>query len=279
MRLGVGTYSYGWSSGTFQNDVTRSSQSAGFKNLSAYDHIDRAVHFDVPVVQLAVLPDLSAMNDAQLASIREHAESNGRELEIGTVGCNPQHLLAYLSIAEKLNAGLIRTILTTASPGLAAETANLASVADQFEAAGIYLALENYESASFHEFARICRTVNNEFVGITLDTVNNLGLGEGVEEVTTNLIPYTKCFHVKDFTVKRAASNASFTVSGAPAGEGRLDLVKHLSMLKEVHPNASVILEQWTPFQGTLQATAGLEMEWAEISIRNMKSALAAVEG
>ena len=84
-------------------------------------------------------------------------------------------------------------------------------------------------------------------------------------------MPYTKCFHVKDFKVTRDGSNAAFTVTGAPAGEGTLKVAEHMAMLKQVHPNASIILEQWTPFQGTLQATAELEMEWAEISLRNMK--------
>lgn len=279
MRLGVGTYSYGWASGTFQNDITRGPESAGFNNLTAYDHIDRAVHLDVPVVQLAVRPDLGSMGDDELREIRQYAEQNGRQLEIGTEGCASDHLLRYLDIAQKLGAGLIRTILTTASPGLVDETASIAAVADRFEAAKVYLGLENYESASFHDFVKVCERIDNEYIGITLDTVNNLGRGEGVEEVTNTLMPYTKCFHVKDFIVTRAGSNAAFTITGAPAGEGTLDLVRHMSMLKEVHPNASIILEQWTPFQESLQATADLEMEWAEISIRNMKKALAQVEG
>ncbi len=279
MRLGVGTYSYGWASGTFQNEITRGPESAGFQNLTARDHIDRAVHFDVPVVQLAVLPDLSAMSDEELSEIRDYATANGRELEIGTEGCGSEHLLHFLEIAKKLGAGFIRTILTTASPGLVEETASIAAVADQYNATGVYLGLENYESASFHDFFNVCKSIDNEYIGITLDTVNNLGLGEGVEEVTTTLMPYTKCFHVKDFTVTRAGSNAAFTITGAPAGEGTLDLIKHMSMLKKVHPTASIILELWTPFQESLKATAELEMEWAAISIHNMKKALAQAEG
>ena len=66
------------------------------------------------------------------------------------------HLLRYLEIAQKLGAGLIRTILTTHLLVWLTRHASIAAVADQFEAAQVYLGLENYESASFHDFYDVC---------------------------------------------------------------------------------------------------------------------------
>ena len=41
--------------------------------------------------------------------------------------------------------------------------------------------------------------IDNEYIGITLDTVNNLGLGEGVEEVTEHAHALHEMFPCEGF--------------------------------------------------------------------------------
>jgi 3-oxoisoapionate decarboxylase len=119
--------------------------------------------------------------------------------------------------------------------------------------------------------------MDNEYVGVCLDTVNSLGRGEGVREVTEALMPFTKSLHVKDFTVVRNESNMAMAVVGAPAGHGKLDIPALLLMLKAHQPDASVVLEQWTPLRDSFDETVRLEEEWADSGIRYLKERLALI--
>jgi 3-oxoisoapionate decarboxylase len=153
MQLGIGTYTYGWSSGAFRSDPAQRSDSTF---LSAQDLIDRAVRLDVPLVQICVIPDLAAMDDADLSALRTYSQTNGKALEIGTIGSDPDHLRRFLHIAQILGARLVRTIFTDASPGLVAEHKSIAKVVDQFAAAQVHLAVENYETTSFLYWSATC---------------------------------------------------------------------------------------------------------------------------
>jgi L-ribulose-5-phosphate 3-epimerase UlaE len=92
-----------------------------------------------------------------------------------------------------------------------------------------------------------------------------------VEEVTRALLPFTACLHVKDYTVIRGKTDMGFTIVGAPAGEGRLDIPDQLSRLEEANPQASVVLEQWTPFADTIAQTITLQEQWASRGIHYLK--------
>lgn len=272
MRLGIGSYTYGWTSGTYGSNI---SQETGFQYLTAHDLIDRAVAADVPVVQIVVKPDLAAMSLAELDSLRQYAQERNRTLEIGTIGSSPEHLRRFLAIADSLDAKLVRTIFTQASPHVIEERRQIALVAEQYAAKQVYLAIENHEASSFLDLQALCQEIDNEYIGICLDTVNSLGRGEGLREVTEALMPYTKCLHVKDFTVIRHKSDMELTITGASAGKGKLDIPGQLELLKRYCPDASVILEQWTPLQETLDATVQLQESWAEAGIAYLQACLA----
>ena len=272
MQLGIGSYTYGWSTGVYGNDV---SQQAGFTYMTAQELVDKAVHLEVPLVQICVKPDLAGLGEGELRAVRRYAEAKGRTLEIGTVGSDPDHLRHFLYIAQTLGARLVRTIFRGATPGLVDERRSMARVAEQFANAQVYLAIENYEATPFLDLQSLFQEIDNEYVGVCLDTVNSLGRGEGVREVTEALMPFTKCLHVKDFTVVRHSSDMELTIMGAPAGEGKLDIPAQLKMLQKMQPQASVVLEQWTPFHDTLAQTIALEEEWAETGLRYLKTHLA----
>lgn len=272
MNLGIGSYTYGWSSGCYGSNT---SQKADFAYLTAHDLIDRAVQLDVPSVQICVKPDLAGMSEDELCALRDYAETNGKALEVGTIGSDPEHLRRFLQIAESLGAKLIRTIFTNASPGLLDERNHISQIADDFAKKQVTLAIENHEASSFLDLQSLCQEIDNEYVGVCLDTVNSLGRGEGLREVTVALMPFTKCLHVKDFTVVRHTSDMEMTITGAPAGEGKLDIPAQLQMLHDAQPDASVVLEQWVPLGESLEKTVQTQDMWAEQGVKYLKKHLA----
>ena len=57
-----------------------------------------------------------------------------------------------------------------------------------------------------------------------------------------------------------------FTITGTPAGQGRLDIPWLVAELQRRGREFSGILELWTPLQTTLEQTIAKERAWAEES-------------
>jgi 3-oxoisoapionate decarboxylase len=171
----------------------------------------------------------------------------------------------------------MRTIFTQPSAGLAQEEAQLREVLPEFRQAGVALAVENHETSSCHDLRRLVETVNDPNLGVCLDSVNSLGRGEGVWEVAEVLLPFTINLHVKDFTVTRGGTDMGFTITGAPTGTGKLDILRLLARLHGYRPDATVILEQWTPLGVSVEAAIAEQESWGVEGVRYLKTAIAAL--
>jgi 3-oxoisoapionate decarboxylase len=130
------------------------------------------------------------------------------------------------------------------------------------------LALENYEQVTSAELAGLVERLANPCVGVCLDTANSLGAMELPRQVVTNLGPYVRNLHIKDFTIRRVTYTMGFEIAGCPAGEGKLDIDWIIGELRKWNRDPTLILEQWTPWRGTLEQTLAVEEEWAERSLR-----------
>jgi sugar phosphate isomerase/epimerase len=267
MRLGIGSYTFGWATGTYGWTLTQDRE-----QLTPEALIDRAAELEVDLVQICVRPALHEMSGEELANICSYAKERGIQIEVGTKGSDPEQLRTYLEIAKVLEAPLVRTIFTEASPDLVREHDQLKEITAIYEKERIHLAIENHEMYSYKSLAALLERLSCRFIGVCLDTVNSLGRGEGVEEVTEVLLPFTACLHVKDYTVIRGDTDMGFTIVGAAAGQGRLDIPNQLRRLKAANPQASVVLEQWTPFSDTIEQTIALQEQWAERGISYLKT-------
>jgi hypothetical protein len=87
---------------------------------------------------------LDKWDDVANGSADEFAAQNGIEVEIGTRGTDPEHLLNYLRIAKRMDARLIRTMggWHGAPASLEEIEANLRKVLPDYEDAGTKIALE-----------------------------------------------------------------------------------------------------------------------------------------
>lgn len=63
-----------------------------------------------------------------------------------------------------------------------------------------------------------------------------------------------------------------FTVQGAPAGEGMLDIPLLMRCFSHLPMNA--VLEQWTPPQDDLEQTVALEEDWAAKGVKTLSRLL-----
>jgi 3-oxoisoapionate decarboxylase len=263
--LGISSWAYPWSIGVPGHLPGRP--------LDAFGLIDLASTLGVDLVQIADNLPLDKLSDSDLARLSRHAAAANIGVEVGTFGLTKDRLGSYLRIAKLLEASLVRIVID--QPGFEPDETkivdSLSAVCGAFEAEGVRIAIENHDRFSAPTLARIVESVGSPSVGICLDTVNSMAQPETVAELLTVLRPWIINVHIKDFSVTRVANKMGFTVAGAPAGEGRLDIPALLGEIGELPQHATVILELWPPFKETLETTIQQERAWVQRSVAFLK--------
>jgi len=262
MKLGIGSYTYMWSIGFERARPARP--------MSAFDLLERARQLGVRVVQFG--PNLP-LEGVDLERLGTEAAAAGIEVELGTTGLKPAQLEAPLAACRRLGATLLRSIdLYEGAPPSAREfEQSCRAVLPLLEDYRIRLAVENARIPAA-VMAQALDAIGSPWLGVTLDTVNSLAIPEGPEHVTGALAWHTLCLHIKDFTVKRIWHMMGFTVEGAAAGKGQLNVPWLLETLRAAGADPNAILELWVPQQESLEETIALEQSWAVESIAYLRT-------
>ena len=269
MKIGIGSYSLFWE---FES-----------RNPSPLDipgMIDRAAQLGCDVFQICDDPRIEQLDPAGLHDLRERAELLGIELELGTRTIGREHLGRYVEIAEALGARTLRSMVQSQEieGGPAAAVAELRATLPRLESAGITLALETYEQVPTRTLLGLVEELDSPHVGICLDPANCVSALEHPKDVVEACAPRTVNLHVKDFAFARQEGWVGFTYSGAPLGEGLLDLDHELRHVYSGDQDASVgdrapsaIVEHWLPWQGDLDTTVETERAWTDRTLAALR--------
>lgn len=268
MRLGLSTYTYTWAVGV--------SGSMPDIPLTAEGLIDKAAEQDIGLVQFADNLPLEKMEKDSLEGLRKYAEVKNILLEMGGCGLTPEHTIKCLEAAKTLNSPILRMVIDGAGyePDLNSVISAIKELVPEFKTRKIKLAIENHDRFKAREFENIIQSVGSEWVGICLDSVNSMGAGEGFEEVSRILLPYTINLHIKDFTIRRVSHKMGIIIEGSPAGKGMLNIKELIDKLIILTRCDSTILELWTPPETEIRDTIGKEERWASESIKFLKTIL-----
>jgi len=267
MKLGISTYTFTWAIGV-----------PGYPNpdnpMDAISLLKQANEYGVKVVQICDNLPLHTLSYEELKEIRDLSAQLGLQLEIGTRGVEPEHLLKYLEICTFLGSDFLRTIVqkNNAYVSIGEATQLLREVIPEFEKARVQLAVENHERHKVAELISLVKDINSPWLGICMDTVNSFGALEGLDYVITELAPYTVNLHMKDFKIQRLNHMMGFEILGTPAGKGQMDLNYTLSKIRQHGKDPNVILELWTPYAGDINSTVQKEKYWADQSIEYLKN-------
>ena len=94
----------------------------------------------------------------------------------------------------------------------------------------VRLALENHKDWRVPELLDLLRRISSEFVGVCVDTGNNLALVEDPMAVVESLAPFAFSSHLKDMAVQEYEEG--FLLSEVALGEGFLDLERIVALLR-----------------------------------------------
>lgn len=262
MRLGIGSYTYGWAVGMEGNRPSAA--------MTALGLIDRAVSLGVSVVQLCDNLPASEFHPDATTRIAEHAARHGVQIQVGTRGSRPDHLRSLVRIAGGFGSPVLRLVIDEPGdqPSLAEAARRLRAIRNELENCEVTLALENHDRFTASQLADLIQRIESDRVGVCLDTVNSFGALEGPRVVVETLAPHVVNLHLKDFAVIRVPYLQGFVIEGRPLGQGMLDVPWVLERLSHCGRDPDAIIEHWVPPEASVEDTVRKESDWAEQSVR-----------
>jgi sugar phosphate isomerase/epimerase len=129
------------------------------------------------------------------------------------------------------------------------------------------LAIENHKDWTARELASLVKDRSSEYLGVCLDTGNNIALLDDPTDTIETLAPYAISTHFKDMAVELDADG--FLLSEVPLGEGIVDLGKAVAMVQRARPNTRFTLEMIT--RNPLKVPCLTDKYWATFPDRNGK--------
>jgi sugar phosphate isomerase/epimerase len=126
-------------------------------------------------------------------------------------------------------------------------------------------ALENHKDWTVDEFVAIMKQYSSPYLGVCVDTGNNIALCDDAMEVVERLAPYAFSTHIKDMGVAEYADG--FLLSEVVIGEGMLDLRKMVAAIHRAKPETRLTLEMIT--RDPLKVPVYTDKYWATFPDRN----------
>ena len=106
------------------------------------------------------------------------------------------------------------------------------------------LAIENHKDHTTEELVGMMKAISSEWIGVLVDTGNNLALLEEPHAAVEALAPFALSVHLKDMAVQ--PSDDGFLLSEVPLGTGMLDLPRMITTLRKANPALVINLEMAT---------------------------------
>jgi len=263
--LGVGSYTYTWAVGVPSHTPKTP--------LTPTDIVRKANAAGLHCAQFADNLPLERLTTEERHELADFAASRRVAVEVGARRMTPDHLARMIDVAAFFGSHTLRFVID--GPGYEPTPDEAATVIREalprLREAGVRLAIENHDRLLADEFREIVKRTDEDQVGICLDSVNSMGAGEAVRDVTRILAPHTLNLHIKDFTVRRVSHMMGFVVEGTPAGQGMLDIPWLLETVRAHGRCQSAIVELWTPPESPSEKTIATEARWAEESLHYLK--------
>ena len=106
------------------------------------------------------------------------------------------------------------------------------------------LGIENHKDWRVDQQVALLERYSSEYVGVCLDTGNNLAVLDDPMETVEKLAPYTFNVHFKDMAMEECAEG--FLLSEVPLGEGMLDIPRMVETIRRAKPDVRFSLEMIT---------------------------------
>ena len=137
---------------------------------------------------------------------------------------------------------------------------------DQAEAYGAKIAVENHCDATTDELLGITKTVNSPNVDVCADPGNFMIYLENPVDSITKLVQYVFTTHLKDYAL--SMESYGFKYFGVPLGEGVIDLLRIVRILRDQVGFEYIVLEVPVEKENNEQATLVKEDDFVRCNLQ-----------
>jgi sugar phosphate isomerase/epimerase len=258
VAIGISSFAYRWAIRTGQMD--------------AFALLERARDAGARVVQICDNLPLDGLPEDRLAGLARRAGQLGLTVEVGIKGSQPEHLRRNLEVARRLDAHLLRVVLTGPGwePPIDEMVRILKAILPDLRAAGVTVGIENHFHLRPEELARLIEAVDDPLVGVCLDPLNSITQFVGVAETVETLAPWVVSVHAKDAVITRPGTG--FYISGCPLGEGLVDIPAMLDAVRANGRRSNVLAECWMDRLDDEAGTLAQEETWVRRGVGYLRA-------
>jgi sugar phosphate isomerase/epimerase len=282
MKVAIDSYCYH----RYFGEVYPGLQQPADRAMTVWDFLRRARRLGVAGVSLesCFLPS----DEDFLLRLRDALDSHGFErvwawghpegLRSGEDQEAARDLVAHLAHARAVGAGVMRIVggnRRTRPASFARHKRRLGGMLRKLLGAardhGVVLALENHIDLTADEMADLVGTLDSPWLGVCLDTGNNLRLLEDPVAVAEKLAPLARATHIKDIGVRRGNPRDFAFWPSVPLGKGLVDLPRVLGLLRRAGYQGLLAIEV-----DYLHPDHGDEIRAVAASVKYLRGLLAA---
>jgi sugar phosphate isomerase/epimerase len=282
MKLAIDSYCYHRYFGEIYPDL----QTDPGKRMTVWDFLRRAHKLGVAGVSLesCFMPTL---DDRFLDDLRAKLDEYGLErvwawghpdgLASGTDRVAENDLVRHLEFARRIGAPVMRIVggsRRTRPDSWSMHKRQLSRMLKRLvgpaENHGVELAIENHLDLLADEMLDLINTVNSRWLGVCLDTGNNLRMFEDPLHVAKRLAPFTRATHIKDIGVHRGNPRDFSFWPSVPIGKGLVDIEGILALLRKHRYQGLLAIEV-----DYLHPDFGTEDRAVAASVRRLREMLA----
>jgi sugar phosphate isomerase/epimerase len=227
--------------------------------MTVWDFLKRARQLGVAGVSLESCY-FPAFGDDFLDQLGDRLDSFGFErvwawghpngLCSGTNQAAARDLVRHLTHARRIGAQVMRIVggsRRTRPASFAVHKRRLAGMLKKLLPAAqdqnVVLALENHIDLTANEMVDLVTTLDSPWLGVCLDTGNNLRLHEDPLVVAEKLAPFTRATHVKDIGVRRGDPKDFAFWPSVPLGRGLVDIGRVIALLRKARYRGLLAIE------------------------------------
>lgn len=255
MKIGVDSYCYH----RFFGELYPGLQKAPAKRMSVWDFLRRARQLKVEGVSIEA-HYLEPIDDALLSRLRDRLDAYHLDrvwawghpagLKSGTDRDAARDLIRHVGFAKKLGARVMRIVggsRKTRPKSWAQHRRRLGSmlrsVLGAAEDHGVILAIENHVDLLSEEMVELLSGIDSPWLGVCLDTGNNLRMFEDPLVVVERLAPWTRATHIKDLTATPGDPKQFHFWASVPLGQGLVDIAQVIKLLKKARYRGLLAIE------------------------------------
>jgi sugar phosphate isomerase/epimerase len=255
MKIAIDSYCYH----RYFGEVYPGLQQPPRRTMTVWDFLKRAKQLGVAGVSLEACY-FPTCDEAFLGRLRDALDSYDLErvwawghpsgLCSGTDRQAARDLVKHLAHARKIGARVMRIVggsRRSRPASFAVHKRRLGGMLKKLLPAaqdhGIVMALENHIDLTADEMVDLITTLDSPWLGVCLDTANNLRLHEDPLVVAEKLAPLARATHIKDVSVRPGDPKDFAFWPSVPLGKGLVDIGRVLGFLRKARYKGLLAIE------------------------------------